>query len=510
MSFEIVPSAINVLPGDRQALRLRVTSLAPLWTGLTNAAVNAGREIEPVNPVLQFGGYGAHLLKSGIGQAVFEITANEIPPTGGFFGANIQDNDSSVFIAFLLNGTTGTLQFLNETGVIFSMAYTPTPGDTITLEASGSVWRGYLNGVEKTSYAPASGIDYPCFWTASMNPTFPATPKIQAPILLGEWTGITDAAWVTPPHGSLAVSSGSSNEYFNATLPGKYILKARFGGTDTQKAEAEITIPPLMLAMPDALNVSAGTNIELLTNYDQAQTTLVTWTALDGGTLNGNRWTAPAVPGFYRLRASAGTQRVMTVVTVPIYIRPTSTAGQTHVGAIGKAQTLALETNLPSPTWSCVVGSIIPTGPTTANYTAPVFLGLDRIKVTSGAVVHTVLVDIVEILPVDPTYGYSVEIDKRIVVADSEDGTRYGRVKGLQAAKEYRYELKFDNRDLTELNLIEEFWARNFPHKKFLYFDKMRNDKVCVYFDSAIKYEPGADCAIAYSFRARSARQSSY
>ena len=293
MSFEIVPNSITVLPGDTQALRVRVTSLAPLWQGLTNATINAARELTPVNPLLNFGGYSGHLLTSGSGTVVYTLTAGYLPPTGGFAGGNIQDDGSSVYIGWLLDGTLGTLAFYNEIGTIFTMAYTPMIGDTITLEASGSIWRAYLNGVEKASYMPASGIDYPVFWSASMNAPLPASPLIPPPIMVGEWTSLVIADWDTPAHGNLATATGVANEYRNGTVPGTYQIKARYAASTLQEAVAEIVIPPLMLAMPSAITAKPGDRIEMLTNYDKTQTALVTWTALDSGTLNGNEYFAP-------------------------------------------------------------------------------------------------------------------------------------------------------------------------------------------------------------------------
>jgi len=497
MSFEIVPNSITVLPGDKQALRLRATSLAPLWQGLTNANVNAARELAPVNPALNFGGYSGQLLTSGSGSVTYTLTAGSIPPAGGFSGGNIQDIDVSVYIGWLLDGTAGTLAFYNEIGTIFSMAYAPVVGDKITLEASGSIWRAFLNGVEKASYVPATGIDYPVFWTASMNAPLPTTPLISPPILQGDWSSLVIANWDTPTHGNLAVATGVVNEYRNGTTPGTYQIKARYAGSALQEAVAEIVIPPLMLAMPSAINAHPGERIELLTNYDDAQTQLVTWAALDGGTLNGNEYFAPTSPGNYRLRASVGQQRVLTTVTVPIVIQPAPTAGQKKLCAVGKAQSLQLETNLASPTWSCVTGSITTGG----LYTAPVTVGTDRITLTSGATSHTVVIDIVEVFPFDSTFGYSVEIAKTVLVNRTEDDEPYSRVKAPRNQPRRRYELKFLDSDLQEYEMAEDFWDRHFPQRKFIYDDKLRGEKICGYFDSSLKYEPDASCGIAYSFR---------
>ncbi len=496
-SFEIVPNSITVLPGDKQALRLRVTSLAPLWQGLTNATVNAARELTPTNPTLNFGGYSGHLLTSGSGSVTYPLTAGSIPPAGGFSGGNIQDIDVSVYIGWLLDGTAGTLAFYNEIGTIFSMAYVPVVGDTITLEASGSIWRGYLNGVEKASYTPATGIDYPCFWTASMNAPLPASPLIPPPIMVGEWTSLVIANWDTPAHGNLATATGDVNEYRNGTVPGTYQIKARYAGSALQEAVAEVVIPPLMLAMPSAISARPSERIELLTNYDKAQTALVTWTALDGGTLNGNEYFAPTPPGNYRLRAAVGQQRVLTTITVPVVIQPAPTAGQKKLCAVGKALSLQLETNLPAPTWSCIAGSITAGG----LYTAPISVGADRVTVTSGALSKTIIFEIVEVFPVDPTYGYSVETAKTVVINRTEDDEPYGRVKAPQNQPRRRYELKFENANLTELALVEDFWNRHFPQRKFIYDDKLRGEKVCCFFDSQLKYEPTSECDVAFSFR---------
>lgn len=496
-SFEIVPNSIQVLPNDKQALRLRLTSLAPMWTALTNATVNAAGKIEPTNPALNYLGYGVHALAAGIGSVSFTLTADMFPPSGGTCGANLQDNDSSVFLGWQIDGTAGTLRFYNETGTVFSMAYTPTVGDVLKLEAAGLIWRGYLNDVEKASYTPATGIDYHCFYSAGATAPLAATPSFPPPILEGEWTVISDATWDAPAHGALANSTGAENTYSGGTVPGRYPIKARFAGSALQEAVGEIVIPPLMLAMPNAVVAKPTDVVELLTNYDKAQTHLVTWTALDGGVLHANRFTPLAAPANYRVRASVGQQRALVTVTVPIVIQPATSSGQKKLIAIGLGANLQLVTNLGSPTWSAVAGSITSGG----LYTPPAFVGADVITVTSGPKSQSVLVEIVEVFPFDPDFGYTVEEAKTVVVNRTEDDEPYGRVKSPANQPRRKYELKFQGVGTDDLAIAEDFWNRHFPDRVFIYDDKFRGEKVACYFDSNLKYEPGAGCDVDYSFR---------
>lgn len=494
MSFEIVPNSIYVLPNDKQRLRLRTNSRTAIWHALANATVGNDYQLSPISLTGSIGAVGGQRLASGVGAVSVTLTSDSLPTTGNF-SLTLASIDFSVYVSFIFQG--GTVTFLNELGVVGSEAYTPTVGDVWTLEASGAIWRCYLNGAQKIAYAPVAGIEYPCEWSFGKSAPQLSTTKIPRFDLVGDWSNLADADWIAPAHGNLSSSSGVVTEFRNGTIPGSYKIKARYANSALQEAVADVIIPPLMLAMPSAITAKPGDRIELLTNYDEAQTQLVTWTALDGGTLNGNEYFAPTTPGNYRLRASSGAQRVLTTITVPIVIQPAPNAGQKTLCAVGKAQSLQLQTNLPSPTWSCVTGSITSGG----LYTAPVTVGRDRIMVTSGSVSQTIVVEIVEVFPVDPTFGYSVENAKTVVVNRTEDDLPYGRVKAKQNQPRRRYELKFENADEAELTLVEEFWGHHFPQRKFIYHDKLRGEKVCVLFDSYLKYEPSSTCDIGYSFR---------
>ncbi len=111
------------------------------------------------------------------------------------------------------------------------------------------------------------------------------------------------------------------------------------------------------------------------------------------------------------------------------------------------------------------------------------------------------VVDIVEVFPFDPTYGYSVETAKTIVINRTEDDEPYGRVKAPQNQPRRRYELKYQDADTTEYAIAADFWNRHFPQRKFILDDKLNGEKICGYFDSALKYEPTSTCSLAYSFR---------
>ena len=88
-----------------------------------------------------------------------------------------------------------------------------------------------------------------------------------------------------------------------------------------------------------------------------------------------------------------------------------------------------------------------------------------------------------------------------MIVNRTEDDQPYGRVKAPENQPRRRYELKFSGADLTEMAAVEDFWRRHYPQRIFMYNDRLRGEKVAVYFDSNLKYEPGSACELDYSFR---------
>src|SRR5262249_22164344 len=148
---------------------------------------------------------------------------------------------------------------------------------------------------------------------------------------------------------------------------------------------------------------------------------------------------------------------------VPAVITPVFTAA-------GTLETIAFQTNIPSPVWSASAGSI---NSGTGVWTAPSGVGQTvRITATNGSFTATLDVVIMEKFPLsDPSAPITVDLNKTVLVSTAEDRARTTRVKDKDGLAFQSREVSFKNKDVTELESVIDFWQRNYPGKRFILED---------------------------------------
>jgi hypothetical protein len=89
--------------------------------------------------------------------------------------------------------------------------------------------------------------------------------------------------------------------------------------------------------------------------------------------------------------------------------------------------------------------------------------------------------------PLQPHFGYDVDIDNKTLVSVAEDGTAVFRKKG---GTKRSWTLQMPNRPATEYIALRDFWAFHEKTTEFYFYDLPLNELVLVRFDSGLKVQP--------------------
>jgi hypothetical protein len=140
--------------------------------------------------------------------------------------------------------------------------------------------------------------------------------------------------------------------------------------------------------------------------------------------------------------------------------------------------------------WSASVGSM---NGATGQWTAPSLPGQTaRITVTNGTTTVTQEIDVLEAFPrTDFKLPWQIDLVKRVLVSEAEDGGRTSRVKG-RARRSFPVELLVDAvEDLNGagLSTIRDFWDRHHPGVRFILEDPEEGFRLVVYSDSDLRWE---------------------
>src|SRR5262249_728030 len=279
-----------------------------------------------------------------------------------------------------------------------------------------------------------------------------------------------------------------------AARAGEYFARAQIASSAFQQFDAIISIPPLTIIGPSAVTLDPGQKVRFRTNYDDAKSDLVTWSVVSGGGSfdAAHVYTAATAPGNSTIRAAFSPQQKDIVVTVRSVITP-------DYPAVEPSEVVDWDTNISAPTWTATAGSI---NSSSGIWTAPGVLGQTaKIGVSGGGFSVPPHVVIASKFPCDPTAMIPVDVSRKALISEAEDGTRAARIKNKSGGSQRKMELSFRNRDLTELEAVIAFWLANYPSKPFIFMDKVRNKRVVAYFASDLHYDVGASCDIDYSFR---------
>lgn len=503
--FAVVPANVTIYPSDVIDLTFTAGLSPALFEALTNATVTSSYVLDATTNALFVGGIAQRLL-SHIGSITITLDANSIPDTGGKITMSLLAA-SSVGGLQIEIGPTSTVVKDTDNNTIETVTHTAASGDTFKIEVAGYGSRFILNGVEETTDSHNAAVTYP--FTANITVTTPmtsATPEIQPPVLIGNWgiakqapySEITSAWTVTG--GTVSDSSDTAITRYTAGLvPGDYTATFVLGAQATQTSTAAITIAPLTIYEDTIVEMGQGATRRFKTNYDNAQTAgLVTWSVvtMGGGSFDAsNLYTAPTTPGDYTIRATSGLQRVDLTVRVSNEITP-------DYDVVKTGESVDWNSNMTGTlTWSASAGSI---NSTTGVWTAPSVDGqVVTITVTNGSATETRIVQVLSVLPYDPSLTQNITYTRRVLQSVAEDGTTTGRVKNRNDAYPLRTELEFRNRDLFEFEAMLTFWEARYPHRPFMFQDKIRSTRHAVYFDSDLDAEAYTDGSINYSFRLR-------
>ncbi len=519
MAMEIYPQSITLYPSDKQALTVRQTSFEPVtWGAVDACALQSDGSLYQDTTSTSFSGVVAPVLHQGSGSMEWTLDANMLPGSGGGqVAVEMFSLTSSTYGMLILIGQTSTVTKNKAGTTLDTVSHTAAAGDVYKVEIFGQFFRLFINGTQVSSYTEANPIEYPVRGKiyGSYGNTAMAVSRgtLQPPTLTGDWTidptdtvpGTgTNAAW-TGAGGTLSASNDTYQVTYTAGLvPGTYTPTVTLAGSAYQVAESDVTIEALQVLNGNALTVQPSASIFLRTNYDKAQTALVTWSVVSGsGTLTSNKFTAPATAGTTVLKAVSGVQVVKVTITIPITFTA-ATSGGSSTTAATPSGTLTLTTSMSgTPTWTAQCGSLSGSG-STRTWTAPSTANLTcRITVTNGTDTKILTLETRDAIPYTPSLNQTVEYKKKVIVSEAEDGTITGRQKTPTGKYPLAAELLFRTRPLAEFEAMLSFFNSHHPGTPVIFDDLIRGTRHVVYFDSDVKGEFFTSGDIDYTFRIR-------
>lgn len=512
--FEVFPQAITLYPGDIQTFTARGNPPPPMWQGITSGRVDLANNLvlfPTTDPFVE--GFSAHALYSGIGYADFTIADNNnLPTSTGYIQLQSTILTDSGTYGYLVQIKATQIDIYREGAVLLTtISTTAALGDVYRLElASG--WRLYKNGVLQHSRTGLSGsVRYPMgYGIALVKPVVGSAPYIKAPVLTNDWRLFGIVSFTAPSVGTISTTGPAiSTVYTTGATPGVYTLVAQISASadvnNIQRAVATITIPPLQIIGSDAITMQPGTKARFKTNYDDAQSALVTWAVQSGsGSFSGGEFTAPSSPGTTVVRATNSSNTSAAEITITTLATITAAIGSMSVAAAQASEAITLTTNLTGTvTWSASCGTISPGGAgTTKTWTAPSTTGqVCKVTATNGTLTKTVEIPVLQKFAYDPDAPLAWDRRRTVIVSQSEDRTRVTRIKDKDGIAFEAFEFTFSNRDLTELAAVHTFWDNHHPGKAFIMQDNLRSKRLVGYFDSDVRNEADGSCAVTYSFR---------
>lgn len=518
MGFEIYPQSVTLYPGDTQYLSFRATPPPVLWDGTTNCSITSARKLLRTTSG-DFGAIITQRVHAGIAAVQWTFDSDMLPTGSGYvefslFGVGTTVTTHSFTVKVAPTSTT----VRNEVPTTLdTISRTVASGDVYKLEIAGQIFRLYINGTLETEYDIGSTTEYPYrangygFGTMASG-----APAITQPELFGDWEiypssdSAQDNLW-TPLGGTLNDSTNIWQPLFTAgDAPGVYtqtcsVESAIASGVTYQTATSTVIIPPLSILGETSLTLQPGEVVTFKTNYDSAQTRLVTWAVVSGGgSFSNGQYTAPTAPATPIVKATSGDQFAIIRITVPA-VMTIKTSANEDVTAAKLGEVLTLSTNIASGTinWTASVGTLSSSTGSTVTWTAPnqsQLVGL--ITATNGTYTVTAEIPVLKEFPYRASRPAKWDARKTVLVSRAEDRTRAARVKDAGNESFEAFELTFINRTLAEVDAVRAFWDDHHPQKKFIFTDHHRSSiRKVVYFDSDITNQGDATCATTYSVR---------
>lgn len=144
-------------------------------------------------------------------------------------------------------------------------------------------------------------------------------------------------------------------------------------------------------------------------------------------------------------------------------------------------------------TWETTSGALSPTTGTSTTLTPNNETRLISVTAKDRAVDDTVLntvvktVQIYSTFPLQPNYGYEIEMDDTTLISLAEDKTAVIRKK---AGVKKVWQLQLPLRPLTEYETLRDFWLFHGKVLSFYYYDLAITELKMVRFDSALRITP--------------------
>jgi hypothetical protein len=416
------------------------------------------------------------------GDVINFVGASPTPNTGALChkSANVAGHHYHGF-----QNATATLQ-INKDDVLYCWVFPDTvnPPTAVMLD-----WRA----------TDASGFEHRAYWGASTIPSgIEGTNSkrfMGALPPLGQWTRLEVPASLLGLEG--LVLNGAAYELSTGVCSfdqqGKYPSKL-------QRAESLITIPPLGILGDTTRTVQPGQKLRPQTNYDNAQTSLVSLSLFSGlGSISQGEYTARLSPGTDVVRATAtvGNQ----VADIKFVIPPVITPPFFYAAPLETIQWL---TNINLPTWSSIPPGI---NSLTGLWTAPSIVG-QTVKITATDFGSNTVTRDVLILDKFPFSDFSLPVswDRNLSALVSMSEDRTSRITREKAPAYDTYPVKLTSRTLADSNAVDAFFDAKGYGKPFILEDKVRGIRKVGWFDSVIRHEARDECDIDLSFQFLEAR----
>ena len=508
MPFEIFPQSITLYPNDVQTFTLRTSAPPVLLGAFAHNTIQADGTVD-IDTLNSDGGLVVPSAISGVAGIRWTFDSDMLPTSTGdvFF---LLTGSGSHALRVLVQPTSTVVTDENN-NTLDTISRTIASGDVYYMEVAGNMLRLYINGTLETEYEALTAVRYPLRARVDTNPPFvSATPHLTAPTLVGYWesnpASSVDADWTLAPSsgGTFDDSTDVWSTRFTASdKPGVYTLTVQVGSTANQETTATVIVAPLSIFGETTITLQPGEKYTLRTNYDNAQTRLVTWAIVSGGgSLSNGEYTAPTAPASPILKATYGDQEARVSVTVPA-VMTIETSASEEVTAATLGEVLTLSTNMTGTiNWTASVGTLSASSGATVTWTAPnqsQLVGL--ITATNGTYTVTAEIPVLKEFPYVPNRSLKWDRKKTVLISRSEDRRRAARVKDYNNEPFEAFELTFLNRNLAELAAVHTFWDDHHPDKRFIFTDEHRSVRKVVYFDSDISHDAAATCATTYSFR---------
>lgn len=354
--LRIFPPVATVYPNDRQLFTAEAEPPPALWSNVLNSGdIQSDFSLQVDAAESQVAGNGGHALASGIGAIEMTIDNQCLPTSTNtlVIAGFITDINGTRYV-FSVNIAATTVKVFDENNTeISTESYSTVAGDVYKIELAAG-FRLYRKNAGATDFTLkfsrvglGTTVIYPMTYQCVLTENTVTGPsRIPAPKLIGDWnlSAAGTLVW-TGTHGSLTTAAGPQTEFFGGTTPGRHSIAVTLEGSALQQATAIVDIPPLQILGETTVTLQPGEKVRFKTNYDAAQTKLITWSVVAGpGSFTQDEFTAGTLPGRSVVRATASVNGLSADITVNV---PATITNPNSYTAAKVSEEIDFATNLP-------------------------------------------------------------------------------------------------------------------------------------------------------------------